>query len=75
MPVGTPPSTTIPDLLEALIAGGYPRLHDKAIPPADWLANYVRTYVERDVAEVLRVETSRPSAGSSACAPGATRGC
>jgi len=55
LPATAPPSTAISDLLETLIVGGYPRMHDKAIPPADWLANYVRTYVERDIAEVLRV--------------------
>lgn len=46
---------TAPDLLDALFAGGYPRIHDRSIPPGDWLANYHRTYVERDVQEVLRV--------------------
>jgi hypothetical protein len=55
LPAAAPAMPATPDLLDTLIAGGYPRLHDKAIPPADWLANYVRTYVERDVAEVLRV--------------------
>ncbi len=44
-----------PDLMESLFRGGYPRLHDKAIPPQEWLADYFRTYVERDVQEVLRV--------------------
>ncbi|MBK7189884.1 MAG: ATP-binding protein [bacterium] len=44
-----------PGLLDTLFAGGYPQLHDKGIAPGDWLANYVRTYVERDVAEVLQV--------------------
>ncbi len=44
-----------PDLLTALFKGGYPRIHDRGLPPGDWLANYVRTYVERDVQEVLKV--------------------
>ncbi len=43
------------DLLETLLKGGYPRLHSQDMDPQDWLANYVRTYVERDVQEVLRV--------------------
>lgn len=43
------------DLLKSLHRGGYPRLYEKSIAPGDWLANYVRTYVERDVQEVLRV--------------------
>lgn len=36
-------------------AGAYPRIHDVGIPPSDWLAAYVATYVERDVRQVLRV--------------------
>jgi predicted AAA+ superfamily ATPase len=50
-----PTSPQSADLMKALYHGGYPRPHDKAIAPQDWLANYVRTYVERDVQEVLRV--------------------
>lgn len=48
-------SAETPDLLQALFRGGYPRVFDKNIPPQDWLGNYFRTYVERDVQEVLRV--------------------
>ena len=43
------------DLMEALFTGGYPRIHDAGIPPQDWLANYYRTYIERDVRELLNV--------------------
>ncbi|MGD9548428.1 MAG: DUF4143 domain-containing protein [Candidatus Krumholzibacteriia bacterium] len=43
------------DLLGSQFRGGYPRIHDQDIPPQDWLANYTRTYVERDVQQVLRV--------------------
>lgn len=43
------------DLFEALFAGAYPRIHDQRLPPAEWLANYVATYVERDVREILNV--------------------
>lgn len=38
-----------PDLMNSMFTGGYPRLHDKIVPAQDWLANYYRTYVERDV--------------------------
>ena len=34
---------------EALFTGGYPRILDQGLNPRDWLASYVRTYVERDV--------------------------
>ena len=47
--------TDAPEMLEVLLKGGYPRLHDRDIAPPGWLANYVHTYVERDVQEVLRV--------------------
>jgi predicted AAA+ superfamily ATPase len=50
-----PASPQAPDLMATMFHGGYPRPHDKAIAPQDWLANYVRTYVERDLQEVLRV--------------------
>jgi hypothetical protein len=42
-------------LFETLFAGAYPRIHDQRLPPAEWLANYVATYVERDVREILNV--------------------
>ena len=42
-------------LMETLFTGSYPRIHDTKVPPQDWLANYYRTYVERDVRELLNV--------------------
>lgn len=46
-----PPS----DLWTTLTRGAYPRIHDRGIPPARWLSDYVSTYVQRDVRDVLRV--------------------
>jgi hypothetical protein len=43
------------DLFPALFAGAYPRIHDQGIPPSRWLADYLTTYVQRDVRQVLRV--------------------
>ena len=43
------------DLFETLLAGGYPRIHDQAIPPREFHADYVATYVERDVRQLLNV--------------------
>ena len=43
------------DLFEALFTGGYPRIHDKALAPQGWLANYYQTYLERDVRDLLSV--------------------
>jgi len=42
-------------LMETLFTGFYPRIHDKHLPPRDWLAGYYQTYVERDVRNVLNV--------------------
>jgi predicted AAA+ superfamily ATPase len=42
-------------LLEVLWNGAYPAIHDRHIPADRWLADYVTTYVQRDVRQVLRV--------------------
>jgi uncharacterized protein len=44
-----------PDLMEALVRGFYPRIHDKGLDPSTWYSGYYQTYVERDVREVLNV--------------------
>lgn len=40
---------------EAMLAGGYPRIFDKKLSPANWLASYVATYVERDVRTISKI--------------------
>ena len=40
---------------ETLFTGGYPRILDRALDPAEWLGSYVATYVERDVRTVSNV--------------------
>ncbi|WP_419552559.1 ATP-binding protein [Candidatus Poriferisodalis sp.] len=40
---------------ETLIAGGYPAIFDRELEPAEWLAEYVATYIERDVRTVSNV--------------------
>ncbi len=42
-------------LLSALWMGAYPRIHDQGIPAQRWLADYVTTYVQRDVRELVKV--------------------
>jgi predicted AAA+ superfamily ATPase len=44
-----------PDINHVLWNGGYPRIFDRDLPAAEWLASYVATYVERDVRQVLQV--------------------
>lgn len=44
-----------PELFNTLWTGYYPRIHDKHIPPQQWLANYIQTYIERDVRSIVNV--------------------
>jgi len=49
-------SNQLPTTLEqALLQGGYPALYDREISPNDWFANYVATYLERDVRQLIAV--------------------
>ncbi|MEX2447336.1 MAG: DUF4143 domain-containing protein [Solirubrobacterales bacterium] len=43
------------DLDTVLWRGGYPRIHDRSLPPNQWLADYTATYLERDVRSLLAV--------------------
>ncbi len=40
---------------QTLVSGGYPRIFDQQLRPADWLASYVATYLERDVRTITHV--------------------
>ncbi|MDO9435639.1 ATP-binding protein [Hydrogenophaga sp.] len=40
---------------EMMFKGGYPALYDRDVSPSDWFANYVVTYVERDVRQLIAV--------------------
>jgi predicted AAA+ superfamily ATPase len=50
-----PGESQVPDLMEVLFRGFYPRIHDKGLDPSTWHSGYYQTYVERDVREVLNV--------------------
>ena len=43
------------DLDTVIFRGGYPRIHDRGLPAAEWLADYTATYLERDVRNLLAV--------------------
>lgn len=43
------------DLFTLLWQGAYPRIYDRSIPAHRWLADYVTTYVQRDVRQILNV--------------------
>lgn len=42
-------------LWSAVFEGGYPAIIARGIPPERWLADYVATYLERDVRQILNV--------------------
>lgn len=43
--------------LESLLFSGlYPPIHDRPVDPGRWYGNYVRTYLERDVRQLLQVK-------------------
>lgn len=44
-----------PDLETLLWQGLYPRIYDRSIPAHVWYADYVATYVERDVRQMINV--------------------
>lgn len=43
------------DLFSTLHFGGYPAIFDRSIPPGEWQRDYVGTYIERDVRQILNV--------------------
>lgn len=44
-----------PALNTVLFRGGYPPVHDRELDPAVWYANYLQTYIERDVRKLINV--------------------
>jgi predicted AAA+ superfamily ATPase len=42
-------------LNETLLTGGYPRILDRKLRPADWLSSYVATYLEREVRSISHI--------------------
>ncbi len=46
----------LPDsLTQMLFQGSYPALYDRPLSPQDWYSNYIATYVERDVRQLIAV--------------------
>jgi predicted AAA+ superfamily ATPase len=41
---------------QLLWQGGYPALYDREVEPTDWFANYVATYIERDLRQIIKVQ-------------------
>jgi len=40
--------------------GFYPPVYDQGLPPYDWVQNYIRTYVERDVRQIRNLRNLLP---------------
>jgi len=43
------------DLWTLLWQGSYPRIYDRAIPAHQWLDDYLATYIQRDVRQIINV--------------------
>jgi predicted AAA+ superfamily ATPase len=53
----------------AIVQGAYPAIHHRGIAPNSFYSNYIQTYVERDISEVIRVrDTSQFRKFLSLCA-------
>jgi predicted AAA+ superfamily ATPase len=55
-----------------MFRGGYPRVHDRNLDPARWYADYITTYVERDVRQVKDIGDLRTFRTFVALAAGRT---
>lgn len=40
-----------------MLKGAYPAVHTQPVEPGDWFASYIATYVERDVRQVLNIQS------------------
>ncbi|MDX2247431.1 MAG: ATP-binding protein [Bacteroidia bacterium] len=45
----------LPDYEHYILKGFYPRIYDLDLNPTDWLFDYIQTYVERDLRQVINV--------------------
>ena len=44
-----------PDAERAMLQGAYPAIYDRSIAPRVFYSNYIQTYIERDITELIRV--------------------
>jgi uncharacterized protein len=44
-----------PNYPECIVKGGYPRIYDREMNASEWLLNYITTYVERDVRQIINI--------------------
>lgn len=43
------------DYEQHIIKGFYPRIYDRGLNPNEWLLDYIQTYVERDLRQIIQV--------------------
>lgn len=48
-------SYVLPNYEDYILKGFYPRIYDLDLNPTQWLQDYIQTYVERDVRQILNV--------------------
>ena len=49
----------VSDVDTLMVTGHYPALYSRELLPQDWFSNYVATYVERDVRQLLQIKDSQ----------------
>lgn len=54
-----PESIRFADIEKTLFYGGYPRIYDEQLDPTEWLSDYLVTYVEKDVRNIINIENLR----------------
>ena len=47
------------DIDNTLFYGGYPRIHKEQLNPTEWLSDYLATYVEKDIRNIINIENLR----------------
>jgi len=62
------------DLFTLMWQGSYPRIYDRGIPAHQWLADYVATYIQRDVRQVANVLDLQAFSGFLKLCAGRTAG-
>jgi len=45
----------LPTYEDYILKGFYPRIYDLDLDPTNWLNDYLKTYVERDVRQILNI--------------------
>jgi uncharacterized protein len=47
------------DFIKAMLKGFYPAIYDRGIPPKTFYSNYIQTYIERDITDLVNIHDLR----------------